>query len=129
MKLELNIGLHINGQPMPANEPSNIMRNVALQFKPRMMLANIQTAASGEPTLCVSMLTEAKGLTTKVEELARQFGQDCIAAMFQDERDGQPAFGLLLGDNTAPYGGHFDSAYWLSPWAVGREENRVAIAA
>lgn len=89
------------------------MRNIALTFKPRMMLANVQEAKSGEPTLVVMLVTNAVGLTTKVEELADQWCQDCIAAKFQDERDGTPAVGYLLGHNTEPYGGAFNADYWL----------------
>lgn len=65
MKVELNIGLRVQGQDMHPDCASQIMRNIALAFKPRMMLANVQEAKSGEPTLVVMLVTNAVGLTTK----------------------------------------------------------------
>ena len=102
--IELNIGLNIGtkGQRVPV---AAAIQAVVDTFLPRMMLADVRQAASGEDTLVVLMASSMSELP--VYTLCGLLHQDCIAGKFNGE-------GFLLGPNTAPYGGAFNADYWLT---------------
>jgi len=102
--IELNIGLNIGtkGQRCPA---AAAIQAVVDTFLPRMIIADVRQAASGEDTLVVIMASSMTELP--VYNLCALLHQDCIAGKFNGE-------GFLLGPNTAPYGGAFNADYWLT---------------
>ena len=104
--IELNIGLNIGtkGRHVPA---AAAMQAVVDTFLPRMMLADVRQAASGEDTLVVLMASSIEPSEMRMHYLCGLLHQDCIAGKFNGE-------GFLMGPNTAPYGGAFNADYWLT---------------
>ena len=104
--IELNIGLNIGtkGRRVPA---AAAMQAVVDTFLPRMILADVRQAASGEDTLVVLMASPLSIIHKQIFRLCALLHQDCIAGKV----DGQ---GFLIGPNTAPYGGAFNAEYWLT---------------
>jgi len=104
--IELNIGLNIGtkGQRVPA---AAAIQAVVDTFLPRMIIADVRQAASGEDTLVVLMASSIDSTDARVRRLCALLHQDCVAGKFNGE-------GFLLGPNTAPYGGAFNADYWLT---------------
>ena len=104
--IELNIGLNIGtkGQRVPA---AAAIQAVVDTFLPRMIIADVRQAASGEDTLVVIMAGLIEATVERVDCLCALLHQDCIAGKFNGE-------GFLIGPNTESYGGAFNADYWLT---------------
>lgn len=117
MRLELNIGLWINGQANANYGTGTAFREATDVFKGLLLPNNsfhisTQTARSGEPTVVLAFeigQTTQANLERRVTFLSRLLSQDCIAGKLD-------SVGFLYGPNTEPYGGAFNADYWLSPF-------------
>jgi len=104
--IELNIGLNIGtkGQRVPA---AAAIQAVVDTFLPRMIIADVRQAASGEDTLVVIMASPVSMMVPNIDRLCALLHQDCIAGKFNGH-------GFLIGPNTEPYGDAFNADYWLT---------------
>lgn len=115
MRLELNVGLWINGRMNANHGVGTVLRDLVSALGNAIidneLTCSVQTATTGEPTAVITIAIRAitqDDLETRVNFLSRIMGQDCIAGKI----DGA---GFLYGPNTAPYGGAFNPDYWLAP--------------
>lgn len=123
MKLELNIGLDVQGgtnTPLTRDSKASAAMTALAQFHPNgQRLVARYTGPVGsiiESILFVELESNNLfDLTKKVYNLSAQIGQDCIAISIAGTTDG-----ILVGPDSASWG-DFDAAYFTHPLTTERK--------
>lgn len=110
MLVTLNIGMLVKGKPGNIG-PRTVIADVVSTLRPLHIKSGLRHAASGEPTMVVSLSLEQSTIaeiTPAIMFLCHLLSQDCIAGLTADGE------GFLIGPVTTPYGGEFNPLYFIN---------------